>query len=82
MLVRLDRGITPGMSLTLVIVLNLILSFGAFSAVGAGWLIARRLPPALPPDAGRADRRGLVRPRRVDYRTAASIATAANSSAR
>ena len=70
------------MSMTLVILLNLIMSCFAFSAVGAGWVIGRRLRPALPPDAGRADRRGLVRPLRFDYRTPASIATAANSSAR
>lgn len=67
------------MPTTLMVVLNLIMCVVAFSAVGAGWLIARRLRPALPPDAGRADRRGHVRP---SYRTAASIATAANSSAR
>jgi hypothetical protein len=68
--------------MTIVIVLNLIMSGVAFSAVGAGWVIARRLRPALPPDAGRADRRGPVRPLGSHYRTAASIATATNSSAR
>src|SRR6185437_14295729 len=67
-------GINDVMSSTLVIVLNLIMSFVAISSVAAGWLIARRLRPALPPDAGRAHRRGLVRPLRFYYRAPASIA--------
>ena len=69
------------MSTTLIIVLNLVMSFVAVSAVAVGWVIARRLRPAPPADAGRAHRHGLVRPLRF-YRTPAPIAALTNSSAR
>ena len=69
------------MSTTLIIVLNLIMSAVAISAVAGGWFVARRLRPVPPPDAARAHRRGLVRPLRF-YRTPAPTAALTNSSAR
>ena len=69
------------MSTALIIVLNLVMSFVAVSAVAAGWVIARRLRPASPADAGRVPWHGLVRPLRF-YRTLAPTAALTNSSAR
>jgi hypothetical protein len=70
------------MSMTLVVVLNLVLSLLAFGAVGAGVLIARRLhpgPPVPPNEGGRARWRGPSSPR---SQIVLSIATATNNSAR
>ncbi len=74
------------MSTTLVIVLNVMMSLLAFGVVGAGVLIARRLSPELPNEGGHATWRGpgsgRVERLLVVQRSAASTATATNSSAR
>ena len=49
------------MSMTLLIILNILMSILAFAAVGVGVVIARRLDPQTD-SGGRADGRGLLIP--------------------
>lgn len=68
-----------------VIMLNLAMSLPAVAVLMATWLIVLRPGPDPRDEEGRADWRGLFRPLlddRLIQRTAASIATATNSSAR
>ncbi len=73
------------MPMTLVVVLNVVMSLLAFGAVAVGVLIARRLSPGAPNQGGRAHRRGpssRLRPPVRAPQMVLSIATATNSSAR
>jgi hypothetical protein len=70
---------------TTVLILNLAMSLPALAVLGMTALVVLRQPPGSQRWEGRADWRGPLRPRigaRRCQRTAASIATATNSSAR